>query len=441
MGRPGSRQLTYSELLRRNREFRLLFWARNVSLLGDWFNMLAVLTLLDQIQGERAGAIGWVLILKLLPLLVLGPAAGVVADRLDRKRILVVTDLARAAVVLGFLVLTFWPRVWLLYGLTVLQISLSAFFEPARTAAVAQVCAPEELVPANALGAVTWSIILTLGAAVGGLANHLFGWQVAIAIDAATYAVSALLVLPLRLRRHLPPARPAGLWHALGFGDALDGFRYMWRNPAVATVVWAKGAWGVGGAITLLLTVFGQRIHRVHESAVLGMTVFYAARGLGTALGPIAARRLVRDDVRSMARAMGVSFAVGALFYVVFGSVRSLPLAVLCVVLAHLGGATIWVFSTVLLQRSVPNVLQGRIFAAELALFTLTFSVSTHVYGRLLDGAGLDPFALARWLGWSLLVAGIPWTAASERWPLSDGSIAAPAAAPPPLEEAARAAD
>lgn len=431
----------YLELLRRNRPFRLLFWARTVSLLGDWFNMISVLALLDRIQGERAQAFGWVLILKLLPLLVLGPAAGVVADRLDRKRILVSTDLLRAAVVLGFLTLTFWPRLWLLYALTVLQVSISAFFEPARTAAMSQICRPEELVPANALGAVTWSIMLTLGAALGGLANHAFGWQVAMVLDAATYVVSALLVLPLRIPRPAPRALRAGLWHTLGFGDAMDGLHYMWRNPAVATIVWAKGAWGVGGAITLLLTMFGERVYRVRDSAVLGMTVFYSARGLGTALGPMLSRRLASDRSRSMALAMSVSFVVAALFYVAFGSVHSLWLAAAFVVLAHFGGATIWVFSTVLLQRTVPIALQGRIFAAELALFTLTFTLSTYVYGRLLDHAGCDPFALMRALGWSFLLAGLGWSLLARRWPLGEPADASVAALPPALDEMARAAD
>jgi MFS family permease len=431
----------YGALLRRNRRFRLLFGARSISLLGDWFNTIAVLALLDAMQGRRAEAFGWVMILKLLPLLVMGPAAGVVADRYDRRKILIWTDVLRAAVVLGFLALARWPRLELLYGLTVLQISLSAFFEPARTAAVSQVCAPEELVPANALGAVTWSIMLTLGAAVGGLANHAFGWQTAIVLDAVTYLVSALLVLPVRLPPHPRRARRAGLWHTLGLGEALDGFHYMRRNPAVATVVWAKGAWGVGGAITLLLTIFGQRVYPLLGSPVLGMAVFYTARGVGTALGPIVSRRAAHDRPDRMTRAMSASFVVAAVFYVLFGTVHSLPLAVLFVVLAHLGGSTIWVFSTVMLQRAVPNELQGRIFAAELALFTLTFSVSTWVCGRLLDASGVDAFRLARALGWSFLPAGILWSLAARAWPLGDRAAAAPAAAAPPLEDVARAAD
>ena len=353
------------------------------------------------------------------------------ADRFNRKHVMIWTDLLRAAVVLGFLVLTRWPRLDLLLGLTFLQISLAAFFEPARTAAVAQICRRDELVTANALLAVTWSIMLTIGAAIGGAASHAFGWQVAITLDALTYVVSAALVLPIALAPVAAPTRRVGWWHTLGLGDAADGFRFMWRDPRIATLVWSKGAWGLGGALTLMLTVFGQRIYPLLGSPVLGMTVFYAARGIGTAIGPIVSRRWSGNNPARMQQAISISFAVAALFYLAFGFVDSLALAVLFVILAHLGGATVWVFSTVLIQRSVPNVFQGRVFAAEMAVFTLTFSLSTYVFGFLLDVTGVDPHLLMRFLGGCILAAGVLWSLAARAWPVrheADDDLSAPAA-------------
>jgi hypothetical protein len=193
----------------------------------------------------------------------------------------------------------------------------------------------------------------------------------------------------------------------------------MRTHRDVATIVWAKCAWGLGGAITLMLTVFGQRVYPLGGSAVLGMAIFYAARGVGTALGPLAARRWVGGTAPAMGRAMDVSFPVAALFYLGFGSLHSLPLATLCVIGAHIGGAVIWVFSTVLLQASVPHAFQGRVFAAELGLFTLSFSISTGVYGRLADAPGADLFALVRSLGWIFLAGGALWSLARRRWPVT----------------------
>lgn len=408
----------YLRLLRGNRGFRWLFAARSVSLLGDWFNTLALFALLDQMHGQSARAFGWVLILKLAPLLVMGPAAGVVADRFNRKSVMVWTDVLRAAVVLALLGLARWPRLDLLLGLTFVQISLSAFFEPARSAAVAQICSRDELLAANALMAVTWSIMLTVGAAVGGVASHLFGWQVAIVLDAATYVASAVLILPVLVPTVRSKPRLRGLWHVLGFGDAVDGFRFMWRHPGVATMVCAKGAWGVGGALTLMLTLFGQLVYPLLGSPVLGMTLFYSARGLGTAFGPILARRLAGHSLLAMHAAISVSFGIAFCFYLAFSFVHLLPLAVLLVVLAHLGGATIWVFSTVLIQRAVPHAFQGRVFAAEMALFTLTFTLSTWTFGFLRDTQGIALHTLMRLLAGGILLAGVAWSLAARKWPV-----------------------
>jgi predicted MFS family arabinose efflux permease len=416
----------YLQLLRGNRSFRWLFAARSISLLGDWFNTLALFALLDQMRGESARSFGWVLILKLAPLLLMAPAAGVVADRFNRKRVMIWTDVLRAVVVIGFLLLARWPRLDLLLGLTFVQISLSAFFEPARSAAVAQICSRDELLAANALMAVTWSIMLTVGAAIGGIASHLFGWQTAILLDAATYVASAFLIVPIRLAAVIPKRRRVGFWHALGFGDAVDGFRFMRHNPGVATMVCAKGAWGVGGALTLMLTLFGQVVYPVLGSPVLGMTLFYSARGLGTAFGPILSRRLAGHSVDAMHVAISVSFGVAACFYFAFGFVHLLPLAALFVILAHLGGATIWVFSTVLIQRAVPHAFQGRVFAAEMALFTLTFSLSTWLFGSLRDAAAVDLHTLMRWLAGGILLAGMVWSLAARTWPLRGESAPEP---------------
>src|SRR5947209_18172430 len=107
---------------------------------------------------------------------------------------MIASDIARAAVVLGFLLVRRPEQVWLVYLLTVLQLAFSAFFEPARTAAVPSVVRERELVTANSVSSVTWSAMLTLGAAVGGPVTDLFGTDAAFVIDSLTYVVSALLI-------------------------------------------------------------------------------------------------------------------------------------------------------------------------------------------------------------------------------------------------------
>src|SRR5205085_2072146 len=168
----------YVELLRRNRDFRLLWLGQVVSQLGDWFDTIALFTLVLRLTGSGS-AVSLVLVARFLPSVVFGPLSGVFADRFNRRTLMIASDAARALVVLGFLFVRRPEQVWLVYVLTVLQLGLSSFFEPARSAAVPSVVSERELVAANSISSVTWSAMLTLGAAVGGPVTGWFGTDAA----------------------------------------------------------------------------------------------------------------------------------------------------------------------------------------------------------------------------------------------------------------------
>ena len=188
----------YFGVLRTNRDFRQLWLGQVVSQLGDWFDTIALFTLVLRLTGSGR-AVGLVLVARFLPSVVLGPLSGVLADRFNRRHIMIVSDVARALVVLGFLFVRSPDQLWLVYVLTVLQLAFSAFFEPARSAALPSIVAPRDLVAANSISAVTWSAMLTLGAAVGGPVTDWFGTDAAFVIDSLTYLVSAVLVWRVRL--------------------------------------------------------------------------------------------------------------------------------------------------------------------------------------------------------------------------------------------------
>ena len=129
-----SQQVGYIELLSQNRDFRNLMIGRLISQMGDWFNSVALFTLLLNLTGSGE-TVALILIIKLLPTFFFGPLAGVVADRFNRKTIMIASDLLRGIIVLGFLVIHSANQVWLVYLLTTLQVILSTFFEPAESAA------------------------------------------------------------------------------------------------------------------------------------------------------------------------------------------------------------------------------------------------------------------------------------------------------------------
>ncbi len=164
----------YIELLRGNRGFRQLWLGQVVSQLGDWFNTIALFTIILNLTGSGRD-IGLLLVARFLPSFIFGSLSGVVADRFSRRSIMIVSDLLRALVVLGFLFVRRADQLWILYSLTILQLGLSTFFEPAKTAVIPSIVSDRELVAANAISSVTWSIMLTLGAFIGGLVTGWFG--------------------------------------------------------------------------------------------------------------------------------------------------------------------------------------------------------------------------------------------------------------------------
>lgn len=433
----GLQPVGYAELLRGNRSFRLLWLGQVVSQMGDWFDTIAVYTIALRLTGSGR-AVALIMVARFLPSFIVGPLSGVVADRFSRRSIMIIADALRAIVVLGFLFVRRPDQMWLVYVLTVLQLAFSAFFEPAKTAAIPSIVSDRELVAANAISSVTWSAMLTLGAAIGGFVAGWFGTNAAFVLDSLTFVASALLIANVHF-----PKRPSrertrlGIAKALGITDTIEGARYVKRRRRVFAYLMVKPAWGMGGGILTLLAVFGEKIFPVAGNTATGIGVLFAARGIGTAVGPIVARRWAGETRKQMQHAIGIAFLIGGVFYIAFGSARSFVLALLFLLIAHTGGSILWVFSTVLLQRAVEDQFRGRVFAAELALLTLTMAASNYLVGELMDRFGFSPRVVTIGVGAFFLLPGLFWFVTQRWWDRKEGLTEASTASTPKLEDVA----
>jgi MFS family permease len=438
----------YLKLLRTNRNFRLLYFGQAISQLGDWFNAVAVYALLLDLTGS-ATAVAWMLITQYLPVAVVGPLAGVVVDRVNRRRLMIFADVVRGVLILGLLLIRRGDQVWIAYVVMALSVAASAFFEPARTATIPNVTSVEELLPANALSAATWSAMLAIGASVGGLVTAAFGRDVAFVANAASFFCSAVFIAQTRYDATpatrpgpagfagaaAPPApRRAGI--LVGVTDLVEGLRYVRRQSHVAALICVKAGWGLAGGVLLLLTVFGQRVFPIGDGSAAGIGVLYGARGLGAGLGPIALRWILGQQPKHLRRTIGPAFFMVGVFYMALAGATTLPLAAVCVLLAHFGGSILWVFSTVLLQLEVPDHFRGRVFAAELALVTLVTSLSSYLTAYGLDRNGWSPRLLSFTLGAMFLVPGTLWLVFQSRWQEHEGGAPGhPAETPSAAEE------
>lgn len=405
---PVHRLQSYSTLFRQNKRFRLLWLAGVISQLGNWFNYIAIFVLLTKLTGSGT-AVSWFLIAKFLPTSFLAPAAGIVADRFSRKTIMVFCDLARVFVVLGFLFVRRAEDVWMVFVLALLQESLWTFSDPARRSTVPNLCSPGELNVANALSGATWSVMLAFGAALGGFVTSIMGWQTAIVIDALTFAISAAMLLKLDLPHLRPPKKGRAAWHEyIGWQDLVNGCRYLTTNLHIAALLLVKSGWALSGGFLVLLTIFGEQVFNVPGEGG-GSGLLYSARGVGAAIGPLLAWRLFGESRKSMYRAIGVAFFISSFAYLIFSQAPNIVAAMPLVLLAHMGGSVQWVFSTTLLQSSVDDAFRGRVFAAEMALFTLLLSLSTYLTGLALE-MGTSPRLAMIWLALLFMLPGSIWS-------------------------------
>ncbi len=410
-------------VVRRNPEFRRLWASQLVSQGGDWLNRIAILTLIGQLGGaaERVGVgalFGIELAIRLLPTTLLSPIAGPLADRLPRKALMIAMDLARTLVVLGYLSIDTREELPRLYALMLAHMGLSIFSNAARSAAVPSTLPRAELHEGQVLISATWSTMLALGAFAGGMLMPLVGVRGVFVIDAASFLVSILLVRKLRLPPvpvHAAPLR----WLDVVTGKELRLAFAHARERGVGAAVAAKTLWGGAGGFIVLLSIAGtQRF--ADPSAGSGLDpasagtagfatgLLFCARGIGTALGPILARRRYGSSDASLRRQIAGSFVFAGLAYAFFGPVTQLWAAGLVVALAHMGGSTLWVASTTWWQRHVEDAFRGRVFAVEFFGMTLAFTAGGIATGAVYDATG--SIAWATYATCALvLVGGASW--------------------------------
>jgi predicted MFS family arabinose efflux permease len=412
---------SFVRLVRTNRNFRRLWLAQIVSEIGDWFYTLAIYTLLLQLTG-KASSVGLALILQVLPQTFIGPTAGVVNDRVRRKRVMIVADLVRMVVVLAMLMVRSSSTVWLVYPLLLLETIMAAFFEPARSAVIPNITPREDVIVANALGSSTWSVNLTIGATIGGLIAALLGRDAVFVLNGLSFLVSALLIG--RMHFDEPHAQHSALrFHDLvDYSPMLEGLRYVRRTPRLAATLFAKAGLLVIGSGWVLFTVMGQRVFPVRwqgldpqRGAMLGMSLLLGARGLGSMLGPLFTARW--SNQRQCRLRLGIlgGYLFLAVGYIGVGLAPHLWLACLSLAGAHFGGATIWVFSTTLLQLNTEDEYRGRVFAAELGLLMLTIAIGAYLGGAFLDW-GYSPRSVAVATGMAMFVPAIAWAWANRLW-------------------------
>jgi MFS family permease len=449
--------MTYRELLAGNADFRRLWTGQVVSEVGDWLNNIAVLALVIQLAGAgRVGlAVATYAIARHLPLFLFGPVAGVVVDRASRRRVMILADVARAVLSLGFLLAHRFGSLAAIYLVGASLFSVSAFFNAAKRASVPNLVGEtEELLAANSLSASTTAATIAVGSALGGVVATALGRETVFVLNALTFLASAEMIR--RIQKTLsggrgaagaggraagleprvtggggvsrPDARPPSSTLtaqrpplAAYFGEFREGLRYVRQDRVLSAVFVVAAGWGLGnGAARALYSIFGASLGEraaagwgasfsalAERPTDFGISVLFVAMGLGGVLGAPLARRFNSGAAEGLGARMGRSLTLDGCGLLAFSLTPSLFVAAAVLVAREMNFAIWWTAQQTLMMRRTEDAFAGRVFASYETLTTLMMVGSMLVSGAAADRVGIR--AVAACAGGVVMLSGLLW--------------------------------
>ncbi|MFG1870640.1 MFS transporter [Micromonospora arborensis] len=393
-----------------NRSFRNLFLAELVVFGADWFVMVPLLVLLPHLTGSGVwGALVLAVDTGIVALLL--PYTGTIADRFDRRKIMVAANVAALAGVLLLLGVRDAGTAWLaLVAIGVVAVA-KAFYSPAAQAALPNVLEPHELAAGNAVAGSAWGTMTVVGASLGGVLSTAAGPYACFWVAAVGLALAAGLAT--RIRRPLQAPRDTDLPVQRTWAAVREALGYIGHRPRVLALVTVKSAVGLGNGV---LTVF-PLLAGVYGVGPLGAGLLFAVRGAGALVGPILMRRVLTNRAWLLP-GLALSMSLYGLSYLGASVVRWFPLVLLLVFVAHFAGGSNWVMSNFALQGEVPDRLRGRVFATDMMLATLAISVSQLAVALVVDE--VDERVVLAGCGLITLVYAVGWRIATRRLSLTD---------------------
>ena len=407
--------------------------AQVVSDVGDNFNNIAVFGLVMQ-QTHSGMAVGGVMLARAVGAILAGPIAGVVLDRFDRRRIMVVSDLSRAAVALAFLLTIQERNVGLLLFLSGLLMFLSPFFTSGRSSIMPTITTREELHTANSLTLTTAWTSVALGSFLGGAIASWFGFHVAFVFNALSFVISAAFIGTLRApgeRGFKAEHSAATVVRRQPLQEYLDGLRYIRGVPlllalACVNVGWASG----GGAAQILFSLFGEVVF--HRGAA-GIGEVWGCAGIGLITGGIVAnlwgRRL---NFARYKWAIVACYLVHGGSYVLFSLSPSYAAALFFIGLSRMGVAVSSVLNYTQLLRHTPDEYRGRVNSTMesitwatmmLSLTVASYYSQSHSPREIGVVAGVLSSMTAVYWAWALLSGRLPEPALEGHEPAGDEEV------------------
>jgi MFS family permease len=410
------RSLTYGELIRGNRNFRYLLAGQFISELGNWFNFIAGLGLVRVVSDASPMAAGLFFVARLIPFALASPFAGTFVDRFSRRQVMIVTDLARVIIALSFLLVTRPEDLWIAYVATILLHTFGAFFEGAKNAAAPNLTGKEGLLAGVALLFSTRFLLMAVGSALGGWAAAVFGYEAAFVINAASFFISAVSIWMIpdhATRDERTAARMAGTEPRDSYWTELrEGVHYAFRNHFAFTILLMNVIWATGGGS---INIIFERLGGVHFAETegwnpdLAVALMWTATGLGLTIGMLVAHRasIYLDRKQRHRTFIGWTLIIHGLLFAVGGFMPTLLSFCVIVFVSRAIVGVEYAVQETMFQRSLPDIIRGRISTLDRGAELTVFGLSSYVAGGMMYY--ITPQTLTVISGLLSAFAGVVW--------------------------------
>lgn len=389
-----------------NKPLRYLFSGTFISSVGDWCRHVAIVGLVISCTGAGL-KMAVILLLEVIPLLIVGPMAGVVIDKTSPRKVMIVCDVARALFSLGFLFIRSQEQLWMAYSLTALISLFDAPVQASRQTLISRFASNDNLVTAHSLFSIGTGFCIAVGAvAATGIAGT-WGNRHVFIFDAATYLFSCYFLLRIREGGNpLQPCGDTGKIPANYFQDLQDGLRYVRSNHKARLLLIFNMLRSIGsGIIYFLLGVFG---YTVFNAGFEGVGLFHVTFGVGFLLGAIVANKLaIRFGWMHYGRIMGIAAVTEGILVIVFSRMDHFMVALAVLSLAYTGRSVVITIFNSLSSRLIEDQLRGRYFALNRVLSYTAMGITMLLCGWVLDLVSARQ--LAFFAGVFLFVNGLLW--------------------------------
>lgn len=389
-----------NNLLRKNKNYRVLWLANSGSILGDWFNQVALGQVTLSLTNS-ASAMGIVLLCRSLPSVLLGPVISPLVDRYSKKKIMLFSDFTRAFFALLFPLGVVFHMMSLLFIGAVLLGICSILFSPAQQATLPLILSGRDLAQANSINSGTYGFLSVLGAMSGGIVASLLNPVFCFLVNTLSYLWSASWLLHLNIKERVSGKQLSEPW----LYSIKEGLHEAATNKIVRAIIIIGISWGfAGGGYAILIPLLGQMVYKMGG---FGIGLLYSIDGLGVLFGAFIVNRFIGRNDKRINRWYGIAYLTQAVFFTLLCQSTLFIYGAVFLLLMRVSSGIIIPLDSYLIQIHTRPTFRGRVFTLHNSTYSGVMQLSYACFGYLFVKFGINNTGI--FIGLISFLCGLSW--------------------------------